>query len=69
MLLNRIKKDKMLKYLRENSNWYVYLINNPNTYKYFKEFAKKKYRLGFFDRANDIMDNIVIIDTILKSLK
>ena len=62
----KINSDiNLKKFLRENSYWYKYLNRNSNSFKYFKEDMKEKYKLTTVDKINKTMDNINMLQSIL----
>lgn len=69
-IINRINHDINLKrYLRENSNWYKILNRNSNSFPYFVEEMKVKYKLTTSDKINRTIDNINMIQSFLDVLK
>ena len=66
----KINNDINLKrFLRENSYWYKELNRNSNSFKYFVEDTKVKYKLTTTDKINKTIDNINMISTFLDVLK
>ena len=66
----KINNDINLKrFLRENSYWYKELNRNPNSFKYFVEDMKVKYKLTTEDKINRTIDNINMISAFLDVLK
>ncbi|MBR3162412.1 MAG: YlbE-like family protein [Bacilli bacterium] len=66
----KINNDINLKrFLRENSYWYKELNRNPNSFKYFVEDMKVKYKLTTEDKINKTIDNINMLSTFLDVLK
>ena len=66
----KINNDINLKrFLRENSYWYKELNRNPNSFKYFVEDMKVKYKLTTTDKINRTIDNINMISTFLDVFK
>jgi hypothetical protein len=66
----RINSDINLKnFLRENSYWYKELNRNSNSFKYFVEDMKVKYKLTTSDKINRTIDNISMIQSFLDVLK
>ena len=69
-IYNRIQHDINLKrYLRENSSWYKTLNRNKDSFPYFVEEMKVKYKLTTSDKINKTMDNISMIQSFLDVLK
>lgn len=69
-IYNRINRDINLKrYLRENSNWYKILNRNSNSFPYFVEEMKVRYKLTTSDKINRTIDNISMIQSFLDVLK
>ena len=66
----KINNDINLKrFLRENSYWYKELNRNPQSFKYFVEDMKIKYKLTTTDKINRTIDNINMITSFLEVLK
>jgi hypothetical protein len=66
----RINSDINLKnFLRENSYWYKELNRNSNSFKYFVNDMKVKYKLTTSDKINRTIDNISMIQSFLDVLK
>lgn len=67
---NRINSDiNLKKFLRENSYWYKRLNRNSNSFPYFVEDMKVKYKLTTSDKINRTIDNISMIQSFLDVLK
>lgn len=67
-LLEQIKKDKMLDYLKQNSQYIKDLNRNPNFYKEFKKIIKEKYKLRFTDKISNIVNDIELISNIISNI-
>ena len=66
----RINNDiNLKKFLRENSYWYKELNRNDNSFKYFVDDMKVKYKLTPSDKINRTIDNISMIQSFLDILK
>ena len=66
----KINSDiKLKRFIRENSYWYKELNRNPNSFKYFVNDMKKKYKLTVEDKINRTIDNINMISSFLDVLK
>ena len=66
----KINNDINLKrFLRENSYWYKYLNRNSNSFKYFVDDMKVKYKLTTVDKINKTMDNINMLQSFLDVFK
>ncbi len=66
----RISNDINLKrFLRENSYWYKELNRNEDSFRFFVEDMKIKYKLTTSDKINRTMDNISMIQSFLEVLK
>ena len=66
----KINNDiNLKKFLRENSYWYKELNRNSNSFKYFVEDMKVKYKLTTGDKINKTIDNISMIQSFLDVLK
>ncbi len=67
---NRINSDiNLKKFLRENSYWYKELNRNGDSFRYFVEDMKVKYKLTTSDKINRTIDNISMIQSFLDVLK
>ena len=64
-VLDRLKKDKYLKYLRENSNYYKELNRDPNNYNKFVKDMKEKYKLRTIDKVDNFVDSVDLITKII----
>ena len=66
----RINNDiNLKKFLRENSYWYKALNRNSNSFKYFVQDMRVKYKLTTSDKINRTIDNISMIQSFLDVLK
>ena len=68
-VLNSLYEDKLLPYLKENSDWIKYLNRNPRNYSLFKNEIKTKYKLRKTDKINNAIENIDLISNVLNILK
>ena len=64
-ILDRLKKDNYLKYLRQNSNYYKLLNRSVNNYDDFAKKMKEKYKLRTIDKVDNFVDNIDLISKII----
>lgn len=67
-ILNQIEQDKLLEYLKQNTNYIKELKRNPNFYKQFKKEIKNKYKLNFTDKAKEVINDIELISNIISSI-
>lgn len=66
----RINSDiNLKKFLRENSNWYKNLNRSRDSFPYFMEEMKIKYKLTVEDKINKTFDNISMLQGFLDILK
>lgn len=66
----RINSDiNLKKFLRENSNWYKSLNRSRDSFPYFVEEMKIKYKLTIEDKINKTVDNISMLQGFLDILK
>ena len=63
-----IKNPKMYNYLKEHSYWFKYLNHAPYLYKDFISKMKEVHHERVTDKINDAMDNMSLIEGVLKSL-
>ena len=68
-ILSLLNEEKLLPYLKENSNWIKYLNRNPKNYALFKNEIKTKYKLRKTDKINNAIENIDLISNVLNILK
>ena len=68
-ILSLLNEEKLLPYLKENSNWIKYLNRNPKNYALFKNEIKTKYKLRRTDKINNAIENIDLISNVLNILK
>ncbi len=68
-VLTSLYEDKLLPYLKENSDWIKYLNRNPKNYALFKNEIKTKYKLRKTDKINNAIENIDLISNVLNILK
>ena len=68
-VLDKLVNDKLLEYLKENSEWVKYLNRSPKNYEAFKNEIKTKYKLRTTDKINNAMENIDLISNVLNILK
>jgi len=66
----RINSDiNLKKFLRENSNWYKELNRSRDSFVYFVNEMKVKYKLTTEDKINKTIDNISMFQGFLDVLK
>jgi len=66
----RINSDiNLKKFLRENSNWYKELNRSRDSFSYFVNDMKVKYKLTTEDKINKTIDNISMFQGFLDVLK
>jgi len=68
LLLEQIKKDKMLDYLKQNSHYIKELNRNPEFYKEFKKIIKEKYKLRITDKLSNVVNDIELISNIISNI-
>lgn len=68
-ILSSLNEEKLLPYLKENSDWIKYLNRNPKNYALFKNEIKTKYKLRKTDKINNAIENIDLISNVLNILK
>lgn len=68
-LVDKIKKDKLYDYLKQNSYFIKQLTLNPNSYEQFKKYIKEKYHLRLSDKINNALDDIDLITSVIETLK
>ena len=68
-ILSSLNEEKLMPYLKENSDWIKYLNRNPKNYALFKNEIKTKYKLRKTDKINNAIENIDLISNVLNILK
>lgn len=68
IVLEQINKDKMLEYLKQNSNYIKELNRNPEYYKEFKKIIKEKYKLRLTDKISEVVNDIELISNIISTI-
>lgn len=67
-ILMNLEKDKLLIYLKQNSNFIKELHRNPLNYENFKKTMKEKYNLRFSDKVANVIDDIELVSSIISTL-
>ena len=68
IVLEQINKDKMLEYLKQNSNYIKEINRNPEYYKEFKKIIKEKYKLRLTDKISEVVNDIELISNIISTI-
>lgn len=68
IILEQINKDKMLEYLKQNTNYIKELNRNPDYYKEFKKIIKEKYKLRLTDKITEVVNDIELISNIISTI-
>lgn len=68
IILQKLKNDKLLEYLKQNSYYIKQLNRNPLSYETFKKEIKEKYNLRVTDKVENIINDIELVSTILETL-
>lgn len=68
IILEQINKDKMLEYLKQNTNYIKELNRNPEYYKEFKKIIKEKYKLRLTDKITEVVNDIELISNIISTI-
>lgn len=68
IVLEQINKDKILEYLKQNSNYIKELNRNPEYYKEFKKIIKEKYKLRLTDKISEVVNDIELISNIISTI-
>ena len=70
LIIKKLLENKnYYKYLKENSEWIKVLKRNPNRYKDFVSYIKKKYHLRPQDKVKNTLDKAEVLSEVLSSLK
>ena len=67
-IIEQLNKDKLLEYLKQNSNYIKQLNRNPTFYKEFKNIIKEKYKLRLTDKLSDVINDIELISNIISNI-
>lgn len=67
-ILIQLQKDKLLEYLKQNTNYIKKLKRNTSFYQQFKKEIKEKYKLNFTDKAKEVINDIELIANIISTL-
>ena len=66
----QINNDPRLKrFIRENPIWYKYLNRNPDNFKLFFSEMKNKYKLNTSDKISKTLENLSLIESVLRVVK
>lgn len=68
IILENLKKDKLLNYLKLNSYFIKDLNRNPSTYDTFKKIIKEKYNLRITDKVSNVINDIELVSSIISTL-
>lgn len=69
-LIYKIKSNNNLhRYIRENSYWYKLLNRNPSLINKMEEDMKKKYKLTFEDKIDDLNNKINLVKGFMDVIK
>jgi thiaminase len=68
IILEKIKKDKLTDYLKQNSYYIKDLNRNPNYYETFKKIIKEKYNLKITNKVSNIIEDIELVSSIISSI-
>lgn len=68
IVLEQINKDRLLDYLKQNSNYIKELNRNPDYYKDFKKIIKEKYKLRITDKLSEVVNDIELISNIINTI-
>lgn len=69
IIIDRLVKDKMYDYLKENSHLIKELSRHPESYEEFKKFIKEKYHLRVSDKVSSIIDDIELVSDVMETIK
>lgn len=67
-IIEQIEKDKLLEYLKQNTQYIKKLKRNPTFYKEFKKIIKEKYKLRTSDKISEIINDIEVISNIISTI-
>lgn len=67
-ILEKINKDKIYEYLKQNTNYIKELNRNPDFYKEFKKTIQEKYKLRITDKITEVVNDIELISSIISTI-
>ena len=68
ILLTIYNNQTYLKYLRYNPKWYIYLNEDPATFKDFEKEVKTNLKITSFDKLENLNKQINFINGMIKYL-
>ena len=67
-IIERLKKDKIYNYLKENSYLIKLLYRNDRNYDVVKNIIKEKYHLRFSDKVSQVISDIELFNSVISSM-
>ena len=67
-IIERLKKDKIYNYLKENSYLIKLLYRNDRNYDTVKNIIKEKYHLRFSDKVSQVISDIELFNSVISSM-
>lgn len=67
-IIEKMKKDKIFDYYKENTYYTKELIRNPNFYDTFKKIIKEKYNLKISDKVTNVLNDIELVSNIISTI-
>lgn len=68
LIIEKLKKDKIYDYLKENSGLIKNLLRNPAYYESFKKDIKEKYNLRLTDKLSNVINDVELISSIISTI-
>lgn len=68
LIIEKLKKDKIYDYLKENSGLIKNLLRNPTYYETFKKDIKEKYNLRLTDKLSNVINDVELISSIISTI-
>jgi hypothetical protein len=59
----------LLRYLRENSNWYKRLNREPESFELLNEEMKEKYKVRTSDKITNVLEQIKLVQSFMNIIK
>ena len=68
IVLEKLKKDKIFEYFKQNSHYIKELNRNPKYYETFKKIIKDKYNLRITDKVSTLINDIELVSSIISTI-
>ena len=68
IILDKLKKDKLFEYFKQNSYYIKEMNRNPEFYNNFKKIIKEKYNLRLTDKVSSVINDIELVSNIISTI-